>query len=200
VRASPVDPASSSGSTRFNSPRRSAPNGVSLGYGRIYGRHADERLPLLDAATGKLVLMPQLVPHPNEGSTYAAALRQHGLDQHVPETHRLLRRQRDGIVLGARLPTASRSGRSTRSRGPSCRHPKVNSGGGLWYPPAVDALGGSSSSVANPAPLYARRFLRDGTSHRTEPLHSLARRSERPRRGRCAVPARRSPRRARLRP
>jgi alcohol dehydrogenase (cytochrome c) len=34
---------------------------------------------------------------------------------------------------------------------------KVNSGGGLWYPPAVDSLGRVFVSVANPAPLYGTK-------------------------------------------
>jgi len=46
---------------------------------------------------------------------------------------------------------------------PAC--PKVNSGGGLWYPPAVDAQGRVFISVANPAPLYGTPKFPDGPSH-----------------------------------
>jgi alcohol dehydrogenase (cytochrome c) len=41
---------------------------------------------------------------------------------------------------------------------------KINSGGGLWYPPAVDAAGRVFLSVANPAPLYGTKKFPNGSS------------------------------------
>jgi glucose dehydrogenase len=41
---------------------------------------------------------------------------------------------------------------------------KVNSGGGLWYPPAVDSHGRVFVSVANPAPLYGTKKFPNGSS------------------------------------
>jgi outer membrane protein assembly factor BamB len=43
-------------------------------------------------------------------------------------------------------------------------NPKVNSGGGLWYPPSVDAHGRVFLSVANPAPLYGTPKFPNGSS------------------------------------
>lgn len=43
-------------------------------------------------------------------------------------------------------------------------NPKINSGGGLWYPPAVDSKGRVFISVANPAPLYGTKKFPDGSS------------------------------------
>ena len=43
-------------------------------------------------------------------------------------------------------------------------NPKVNSGGGLWYPPAVDSHGRVFLSVANPAPLYGTKKFPNGSS------------------------------------
>src|SRR5204863_1113084 len=41
---------------------------------------------------------------------------------------------------------------------------KVNSGGGLWYPPSVDSQGRVFLSVANPAPLYGTPKFPNGSS------------------------------------
>jgi glucose dehydrogenase len=43
-------------------------------------------------------------------------------------------------------------------------HSKINSGGGLWYPPAVDRHGHVFMSVANPAPLYGTKRFPNGSS------------------------------------
>jgi glucose dehydrogenase len=43
-------------------------------------------------------------------------------------------------------------------------NPKINSGGGLWYPPAVDSQGRVFISVANPAPLYGTKRFPNGSS------------------------------------
>jgi alcohol dehydrogenase (cytochrome c) len=43
-------------------------------------------------------------------------------------------------------------------------NPKVNSGGGLWYPPTVDGHGRVFLSVANPAPLYGTPKFPNGSS------------------------------------
>jgi alcohol dehydrogenase (cytochrome c) len=43
-------------------------------------------------------------------------------------------------------------------------NPKVNSGGGLWYPPAVDRKGRVFLSVANPAPLAGTPKFPNGSS------------------------------------
>jgi glucose dehydrogenase len=43
-------------------------------------------------------------------------------------------------------------------------NPKVNSGGGLWYPPSVDSQGRVFISIANPAPLYGTPKFPNGSS------------------------------------
>ena len=43
-------------------------------------------------------------------------------------------------------------------------NPKVNSGGGLWYPPAVDEQGRLYMSVANPAPFVGTKKYPNGSS------------------------------------
>src|SRR6478752_5678567 len=43
-------------------------------------------------------------------------------------------------------------------------NPKVNSGGGLWYPPSVDSQGRVFISIANPGPLYGTPKFPGGSS------------------------------------
>ena len=43
-------------------------------------------------------------------------------------------------------------------------NPKVNSGGGLWYPPSVDSQGRVFISIANPGPLYGTPKFPNGSS------------------------------------
>ena len=66
-------------------------------------------------------------------------------------------------------------------------HPEVNSGGGAWYPPAVDqGRGLVYVGVANPAPFPGTPEWPNGTSRPgDEPLHRLARRPRPRRPARC---------------
>src|SRR4029079_15539455 len=49
---------------------------------------------------------------------------------------------------------------------------KVNSGGGLWYPPAIDASGRVFLAVANPAPFPGTKKYPNGTSRPGPDLYS----------------------------
>src|SRR4029079_18818810 len=49
---------------------------------------------------------------------------------------------------------------------------KVNSGGGLWYPPAIDASGRGFLAVANPAPFPGAEKDPHGTSRPGPDLYS----------------------------
>src|SRR5256885_15935083 len=51
-------------------------------------------------------------------------------------------------------------------------NPKVNSGGGLWYPPAVDGQGRGFIFVANPAPLYGTKKVPHRSSRPRPALHT----------------------------
>ena len=54
-------------------------------------------------------------------------------------------------------------------------NPKVNSGGGLWYPPAFDGKGSMYFGVGNPAPFPGDGKVPLGLEPaRPQPLHRLA--------------------------
>ena len=68
-------------------------------------------------------------------------------------------------------------------------NPKVNSGGGLWYPPSVDSQGRVFISVANPAPLYGTPKFPNGSSRPGPNLYTeLDRRARRADREAALVP------------
>ena len=135
----------------------------------------------------------------------ADRVQRHRARQHDPgERQVVLRRQRrrnrlrprradrqDEVDASTRSPTAPELWGNA----------KVNSGGGLWYPPAVDAQGRVFLAVANPAPFPGTKPV----SERLQPagagsLHRLARRPRRVDRQAPLVPAGRPPRRPGLRP
>jgi outer membrane protein assembly factor BamB len=131
------------------------PNGVSIGYGMIYGSTGDSReVFALDATNGKEVWRTILSGNTREGIDIAPAV--YG-----------------GTVLASTVPGNSQSFYSGGARGvlfgldatsgqilwqvyttdiDLWGNPSVNSGGGSWYPPAIDGDGNMYWDVANPAP------------------------------------------------
>jgi outer membrane protein assembly factor BamB len=151
----------------FNKPDI-GPNGVAFGYGRIYGATPTSAF-ALDAATGMLVWSRKLVRNANEGIDMTPQLYDSTvLISTVPgNASSFYAGNGDGIVwaLDAATGKPKWSFNTISDSAKLFGNPKVNSGGGLWYPPAVDAQGRVFISVANPAPLYGTPKFPDGSSH-----------------------------------
>ena len=151
---------------RFNRPSV-GPNGVSYGYGRIYGATETHAF-ALDPETGKLVWSRKLVRNNQEGIDITPQLYDNTvLVSTIPgNTKSFYKGNGDGIVWA--LDAASGKPKwkfNTLADGAKLwGNPKVNSGGGLWYPPAVDGSGRVFISVANPAPLYGTKKFPNGSS------------------------------------
>jgi alcohol dehydrogenase (cytochrome c) len=152
----------------YKSPTPSGgPNGLALGYGTLFGATANAAF-ALDPKTGAQLWKHRLTDNENEGIDMA------------PQLY-------DGKVLISTIPGSStnfyhpgalgivysldaKSGKTlwkfnTIKGGYKLfGKPKVNSGGGLWYPPSVDGKGRVFMGVANPAPYPGTPKFPNGSS------------------------------------
>ena len=150
----------------FNKPSI-GPNGVAYGYGRIYGATETNAF-ALDPKTGRQLWSRKLPRNANEGIDMTPQLYDNTvLFSTIPgNTSSFYKGNGDGIVWALDAATGKPKWKfNTVSDGAKLwGNPKLNSGGGLWYPPAVDNHGRVFISVANPAPLYGTPKFPNGSS------------------------------------
>lgn len=143
-------------SRKYNQPTPSGgPNGVSYGYGLIFGATARSAF-ALDPATGKQVWSHYLLRNGKEGIDMAPQLFGNKvLISTIPGNSKAFYKGNSyGIVYALDAKTGATKWKfSTVSDGNKLwGNPKLNGGGGLWYPPSVDEQGRVFLGVANPAP------------------------------------------------
>lgn len=141
----------------YNSPTI-GPNGVALGYGKIFGSTGDGReVFALDAATGKEVWKVSLSGNKRVGIDMSPQIA-------------------NGLVYISTVPGSSQGFYEGNARGVLYAidvtngqviwefytvdndlwgNPTVNSGGGSWSPPAADDQGNTYWAIANPAPFLS---------------------------------------------
>lgn len=125
------------------------PNGVSIGYGRLYGA-TESTVFALNPATGALIWKHRLTPSVHEGIDMAPQLYDGKvLVSTVPGSG--VKHFYEPKAIGVVYTLDSATGKTVWSFD-TVRRPKQGSysGGGLWYPPAVDANGDVYLGVANP--------------------------------------------------
>ncbi|HEY5942434.1 MAG TPA: PQQ-binding-like beta-propeller repeat protein [Solirubrobacterales bacterium] len=136
-------------SKKYESPSH-GPNGVAVADGHVYGATSSEAF-ALDQKTGKEVWLTDLegavdmAPGVNQGRVYVST---------VPETPQAIYEPGEAGILwamdgktGKKLWNFDTVPKSLWGK------PKVNSGGGLWYPPSFDKKGFVYAGTGNPAPL-----------------------------------------------
>src|ERR1700754_1763505 len=143
------------------------PNGVAFGDGRIYGATPTDAF-ALDAATGRTLWTRRLTRNSHEGVDMTPQVFDGMvLLSTVPgNVSNFYAGNGDGIVWALDAATgATKWTFNTISDGARLfGNPKINSGGGLWYPPSVDSHGRVFLSIANPAPLYGTPKFPGGSS------------------------------------
>ena len=152
---------------KFNRPSV-GPNGVSFGYGRLYAATETQAF-ALDPQTGHLIWKSRKLPrNGNEGIDMTPQLYDGTvLISTIPgNVKSFYKGNGDGIVWALDAATGKPKWTfNTVSDGARLwGNRKINSGGGLWYPPAVDTAGRVFISVANPAPLYGTKKFPNGSS------------------------------------
>jgi outer membrane protein assembly factor BamB len=144
------------------------PNGVTIGYDRVYGATSDFAF-ALDIETGEEVWRSEkLTRNANEGIDMAPAVFDDTLYiSTVPGNTKSFYKGNGAGVLWA-LDAATGKERWKFWTVPknlwSSDHTEINSGGGLWHPPAFDDNGDVYISVANPAPWAGTDELPWGSS------------------------------------
>jgi outer membrane protein assembly factor BamB len=158
----------------FNKPSI-GPNGVAFGNGHIYGATETSAF-ALDAQTGKLLWSRKLTRNNREGIDTTPQLYNNTvLVSTIPGN---VSSFYEGGALGVVWALDASTGKpqwkfNTVSDGAKLfGNAKVNSGGGLWYPPAVDSQGRVFMSVANPAPLYGTKKFPNGSSRPGRDLYT----------------------------
>jgi outer membrane protein assembly factor BamB len=144
------------------------PNGVALGYGKIYGATSDFAF-ALDKDTGQEVWRSQkLTRNANEGIDMAPGVFDGTVYvSTVPGNTKSFYKGNGQGVLWA-LDAETGKPKWTFDTVPedlwSAEHKEINSGGGLWHPPAFDDNGDVYIDVANPAPWLGTKALPWGSS------------------------------------
>lgn len=140
------------------------PNGVTIGYGMIFGSTGDNReVFALDAATGEEKWRTILSGNTRDGIDMAPAV-YNGVVyiSTVPGNSKAFY---DGGARGVLFGLDAASGQILwqfyTTDADLWGNPSVNSGGGSWYPPAIDEKGNLYWDIANPAPFQPTQI--DGT-------------------------------------
>jgi alcohol dehydrogenase (cytochrome c) len=146
--------------------RSVGPNGVAYGWGLVFGATASSAF-ALDAVTGAMVWSRPLIRNDGEGLDIAPQLYDNTV---VVSTVPVNANQAySGGAMGIVWALDARTGEpkwqfNTVKDGDLWGHPEINSGGGLWYPPAVDKQGRVFLAVANPAPFGGTPEFPNGSS------------------------------------
>ncbi|MEA2530412.1 MAG: hypothetical protein QOG89_2056 [Thermomicrobiales bacterium] len=143
------------------------PNGLALGYGMVFGATGDTaEVFALDAATGAERWRVRLSNHPFEGIDMAPAV--YDSTVYVSTVGGNTRGFNRGGTRGVLFALDAASGATLWTFDTTTDNlwgnPRLNSGGGLWYPPSFDEFGNLYFGVANAAPWAGTPEFPNGSS------------------------------------
>lgn len=151
------------------------PSGVALGYGRLFAAKNTDEIAALDANTGQELWATRITatntdgidiqPTVAGGLVFAATVPISVSGFYTGGDH--------GVLWALDANTGSRVWTFDTVLGNLWGNPSVNSGGGAWYPPAVDIDRGLIYwGIANPAPFPGTPEFPNGTSRPGDNLYT----------------------------
>jgi outer membrane protein assembly factor BamB len=132
------------------------PNGLAIGYGRLYGTIGDTaEVFALDATTGTEIWRVRLSQHGGEGVDMAPTVYNNTVYvSTVPgNSPSFYGGGRKGILYALDAKTGTTLWQFDTTTDNLWGNPRINSGGGLWEPLSVDASGNLYFGTGNPAPV-----------------------------------------------
>ncbi|MBF6600201.1 MAG: PQQ-binding-like beta-propeller repeat protein [Dehalococcoidia bacterium] len=151
----------------YNQPA-SGPNGPGVAYGKVFVPLNDGSVVALDATNGNQLWQTKLSRSDSEGITIQLTPYDNTVwVSTVPGTGQSFYKGGDtGVLYGLNQQTGEILWNFDTVESPNrWGNPNVNSGGGAWYPPAIDATSGRSFwGIGNPAPFPGTREFPNGSS------------------------------------
>jgi len=147
------------------------PNGVAVAYGRLFGAAGDTKEVFsLDATTGETLWRVQLSNNPGEGIDMAPAVYDSTVyvSTVAGNTQSFNSGGTKGILYALDASTGATLWQFDTTTDNLWGNPRINSGGGLWYPPSFDDDGGIYFGTGNAAPWPGNEALPNASS-RPEP-------------------------------
>jgi outer membrane protein assembly factor BamB len=144
------------------------PFGVAVGDGRLYSLHGSDGVVALDLKTGDQLWTRRLTPNSSTGiDIQPQVFGGQVLVSTVPvSTGGIYTGGDHGVIYALDAATGKVNWEFDTVDSPDVwGNPAVNSGGGAWYPPAIDARRGVAYvGVANPAPFPGTKEFPNGSS------------------------------------
>jgi outer membrane protein assembly factor BamB/plastocyanin len=155
----------------YNSSNVAGPNGPAVGYGKVFVARNTSTIAALDLNTGKeLWTNDKLSPVPSTGIDIQPQVYDNMVYvSTVPGTGDVFYKAGGiGVIYALDQATGKIKWNFSTVQGNLWGHPEVNSGGGCWYPPAIDTKTGTMYwAVANPAPFAGAPGWPSGSSFDT---------------------------------
>jgi alcohol dehydrogenase (cytochrome c) len=143
------------------------PTGVAVDGGRVFGLNGSTGVVALDAGTGRRLWVRDIVATPTTGVDIQPVVAGGVvLVSTVPVSIKGIYAPGDrGVIHALDVRTGDDVWTFDTVQGDLWGHPELNSGGGAWYPPAIDPKRGLAYfGIANPAPFPGAPGWPNGTS------------------------------------